>query len=244
MFLMTPLKLGKALPAWLPPSAASFKRRAKPDPAARGRRLAGGWLRHLGDVGVRLLGGIRELARLRDETGRVEVVPIDLQSGWALVRRATCWMAALRFRLVAEAAAARLKNPPAKPDQLALLLAAAEADANAALPRRRPKRGRARVESHEVRYHTCIDGISTAAALAQICADLGAASTVLIEPDARRLVEAIAVEARTLLGESEVALLPPPKIVSRLYAMPPQQGAMPKGAISGVAPPPPAPGTG
>jgi hypothetical protein len=231
--------LGKAVPAWLPPSAASFKRRAKPDPAARGRRLAGGWLQQLGGVGVRLLGDIRALARLREDTGRVEAAAIDLQSCWALVRRATLWMAALRFRLVAEAAAARPKIPLTRLEQLALLIAAAEADAKADLLPRRPKRAKARVETHEVRYDACIEGISTPAALAQICADLGTASTVMIDPVARRLVEAIAVEARILLGESEVALLPAPRIVSRLYAMPPQQGALP-----GVAPPPPVPGTG
>jgi hypothetical protein len=243
-FVNTP-HLGIAPPAWLPPSALSFKPRAKPDPGARGRRFARGWLRQLGDVGVRLVAGIRELARSQAEAGgQADIVPTDINMGWRLVRRATRWMAALRFRLVAEAAAGRPKiDPPTKLDPLAQVLAAAEADTKATRRRPRaagqPKPARARVETHEVRYDACIDGIPTAAVLAQICADLGAASTVLIELDARRLIEAIATEARTLLGESTVALLPAPRVIGRWYAMPPPQATM-----SGVVPPAATPGTG
>jgi hypothetical protein len=245
-FFVNAPHLGTAPPAWLPPSAMSFKTRTKPDPATRGRRLVGGWLRQLGDIGVNLVAGIRELARLRaDAGGPVEVAPIDINLGWVLVRRATRWMAALRFRIAAETAAARLKvDPPAQFDPLAKMLTAVEADAKAALRRQqaaeRPKPARAaRVETHEVRHDNCIDGIPMAAVLAQVCADLGAASTVLVEPDASRLIEAIAAEARALLGESTVALLPAPKVIGRAYGEPP-----PAGTMSGVVPPTPAPGTG
>jgi hypothetical protein len=231
--------LGNALPAWLPPSALSFKKRAKPDPAARGRRAVGGWLRQLGGVGAKLVAEMRELARLRGAGGgQTEAAPVDINLGWVLVRRATRWMVALRVRLAAENAAARLKIEPPAP-----MFEAAEADAKPAGRRRRPA-GRPRpakppVEILDGRCDNCIDGIPTAAVMAQVCADLGAASIVLIEPDARRLVEAIAAEARALLGESDVALLPAPRVMGRWYGAPPAQAAM-----AGVPPSPPAPGTG
>jgi hypothetical protein len=245
LFFMSEPLLGNAAPAWLPPSALSSKTRTKPDPAARGRRLVGGWLRQLGDIGVQLVAGIRALARLRAEgAGQAEAAPIDINLGWVLVRRATRWMAALRFRIAAETGAGRPKSePPAKLDTPAQMLAAMEADVKTALRRMQaagqPKPARERAESHEVRQDNCIDGISTEAVVAQICADLGAAATVLIETDARRLIEAIAAEARALLGESTVALLPAPRVIGRLYGQPSTQASM-----SGVAVPPPAPGTG
>jgi hypothetical protein len=242
--MTTPI-LGTAPPAWLPPSALSSKTRTKPDPAARGRRLVGGWLRQLGDVGVRLVAGIRASARLRAEAaGHAEAAPIDINLGWVLVRRATRWMAALRFRIAAETGAGRLKSDPvAKLDTPAQVMAAMEADVKIALRRLQaagqPKPARARAEPHEVRQDDCIDGIPTEAVLAQVCADLGAAATVLIEPDAKRLIEAIAAEARAMLGESTVALLPEPRVSGRVYGQPPTQTSM-----SGVAVAPPAPGTG
>jgi hypothetical protein len=243
-FVNTP-HLGNAAPAWLPPSALSCKQRAEPDPAARGRRRVGGWLRHLGDVGVRLVAGIRALARLRAEAaGQAEAAPIDINLGWVLVRRATRWMAALRFRIAAETGAARTKSePPARLDTPAQMLAAMEADVKTALRRMQaagqPKPARERAERHEVRQDNCIDGIPTEAVLAQVCADLGAAATVLIEPEAKRLIEAIAAEARAMLGESTVTLLPEPRVIGRLYGQPSTQAPM-----SGVAVAPPAPGTG
>jgi len=245
MFLMTTPNPGKAMPAWLPPSALPLKQRAKPDAAARERRLVGGWLRRLGDVRMRLAAGIRDFVRQRVAAGgQAEIVPIDINLGAVLLRRATRWMAALRFRLVAEAAAARPKvDPPAKLDPLARLLARAEADMRAALQRRpaagQPKPARARDATDEGRHDNCIEGIPTAAVLAQICADIGNASTVMIEPDARRLIEEIAIEARALLGETDVALLPAPRVIGRLYAMPPPEATMP-----GIAGPATAPGTG
>jgi hypothetical protein len=250
MFLMTTPNPGIAAPASLPPPVSS-RSRAKPDPAARRRRLVGGWLRQLGDIGVQLVAGIRQLARVRAAAGgQDEVAPIDLNLGWVLVRRATRWMAALRFRVAAEAAAARLKNDPvANPDPvstldaMAQMIAGVEADVKTTLHRLQaaeaPKPATVRVERHEVRHDACIDGIPTSAVLAQVCADLGAASTVLIEPDARRLIEGIAAEARAMLGETSVALLPVPRVIGRSYAVAPPQASM-----AGVAAPPAAPGTG
>jgi hypothetical protein len=199
----------------------------------------GGWLRQLGEVAAKLVAEARELVRLRGATvGPVEAAPIDINLGWVLVRRATRWMVALRVRLAAENAAARLKTDPPAP-----MFEAAEADAKPAGRRRRaagrPQRARPPVEILDGRCDNCIDGIPTAAVMAQVCADLGAASTVLIEPDARRLIEGIAAEARALLGESTVALLPAPRVVGRWYGQPPAQVAM-----SGVVPPVSAPGTG
>jgi hypothetical protein len=199
----------------------------------------GGWLRQLGDLGAKLVAEMRELARLRAvATRQVEAAPIDVNLGWVLVRRATRWMVALRVRIAAENAAARLKIEPPAP-----MFEAAEADAKPAGRRRRPavrpQPAKPPVEILDGRCDNCIDGIPTAAVMAQVCADLGAASTVLIEPDARRLVEAIAAEARALLGESTVALLPAPRVMGRWYGQPPAQVA-----VSGVVPPVSAPGTG
>ncbi len=182
---------------------------------------------------MRLVAAIRELARSQAEAGgQADIVPVDINLGWRLVRRATRWMAALRFRIIAENTALP------KLDPLAQGLAAAEADANAGQRRPQAKRaGAARADNHEVRHDNCIDGLTMAAVLAQVCADLGAAATVLSEPDARRLIEAIATEARMLLGESTAALLPAPRVFGRWYGAPPQ-------AASGVALSPTAPGTG
>jgi hypothetical protein len=199
----------------------------------------GGWLRQLGDLGAKLVAEMRELARLRAvATRQVEAAPIDINLGWVLVRRATRWMVALRVRLATENAAARLKTEPPAP-----MFEAAEADAKPAGRRRRgaarPRPARPPVEILDGRCDNCIDGIPTAAVMAQVCADLGAASIVLIEPDARRLVEAIAAEARALLGESTVALLPAPRVMGRWYGAPPAQATM-----SGAVPPTVTPGTG
>jgi hypothetical protein len=244
LFLVNTSLQGNAPPAWLPPSALSFKQRAKPDPAARGRRLVGRWLRELTGIGVKIAAGITELARWRRVTGTGEAVPIDINLGWVLVRRAMHWMAALRTRLDAENAAAKIGIDP--PEQV---IDPSDSDVDQAVKRLRaaavPKPAREPAEGHDVSRNlgraVSIEGMSAADVVAQICADLGAAATLLSEADARRQIEAIAAAAQALLGESTAALLPAPKVLGRLYGEPPAQATM-----SGVVPPAvmPSPDTG
>lgn len=254
MFCMSQPHPSREIPAWLPPSVLLQKSKPKPDPAARVRRAVGGWLGQLADIGFGLDMAFRELARLRHETGRGERVPIDINLGWVLVSRAICWIKALQLRLAAETRAAkRAAEASARPSGGPVSAFDAMLQEFLKLDKQmragqKPKRAR---KPREIRPNPWdrewgppanIDGKSMAEVTAQILADLYAAERLLIDPIARRQIEAIAAEARALLGESGVALLPLPRVIGRpqaAAASPPADGVAP------AAPAPvPGPGTG
>jgi hypothetical protein len=126
---------------------------------------------------------------------------VDLDMGWALVTRAIRWTVALQVRFLAECKAA------AKIVLAARFGATAKAasktresrqDAAAPAPvRRKPGAGAA---AGAMPPDRCIAGKSLAEVVAQICADLGVAATLLEGRPEAAEIAAIAAAARAFLG--------------------------------------------
>ena len=161
-----------------------------------GRWQLGRWLARLGDIGVALVVRMGGIAAQRPAHGAAETVRVDLELAWSLVARAIRWTRALRARLAAEAVAAkaamdaddgRFLDRPERLDDGSVWNE--NRTAHRAAPAGRPE------------PDDCIDGKPVADVVGQICADLGAAATLLGDAEAARQIAAIAAAARALLGD-------------------------------------------
>jgi hypothetical protein len=216
------------------PDAATFALpplRLPPRPF--GLRQIRAWLWQLGEIGVRVVESVTALSVHRRKNpapnGRFEV---DLAR--RLVVRAMRWVEALRIRLAAEAKAARGPKERRVSDYDA---------PEALLPGRpRPKRWE---PAYKAEADDGIGNRPAAEVVAQICADLGTASTILRMPRAAAQIAEIAAAARALLGGPEEAWTPMPVVV--------RSSDLPAGtveaevAVAPAAVPPlsaPAPGSG
>jgi hypothetical protein len=201
-------------------------------PRPFGLRRIRQWLWQLGEIGVRVVESVTALSVHRRKNpvpnGRFEV---DLAR--RLVVRAMRWVEALRVRLAAEAKAAR--GPKERrvsdfdpPEDL--------------LPHRRP-----RPKRWEPAYKAeADDGIGNrpaAEVVAQICADLSHAATILRMPRAAAQIAEIAAAARALLGGPEETWTPLPVVV-RSSDLPAGEVEVAVAVAPVAVPPLPAPDSG
>ena len=217
-------------------AAVSDPRSRPPDPTGPGqsrwlgRWQLGRWLRRLADIGVALVVRMSGIAALRPAQGAAATVRVDLELAWSLVARAMRWTRALRARLAAEAVAAKAAMDADdgrfldRPERLDDGSAWNEyRTAHRAAPAGRPE------------PDDCIDGKPVAEVVGQICADLGAAATLLGDAEAARHIAAIAAAARALLGD--------PAGAAAAAAVPGTRDRAP-GEAAPAAMPVPAPNTG
>jgi hypothetical protein len=211
-----------------PDDAASALPPLRLPPRPFGLRRIRQWLWQLGEIGVRVMESVTALSVHRRKNpvpnGRFEV---DLAR--RLVVRAMRWVEALRVRLAAEAKAAR--GPKERrvsdfdpPEPL--------------LPGRpRPKRWE---PAYKAEADDGIGNRPTVEVVAQICADLDTAATILRMPRAAGQIAEIAAAARALLGGPEEAWTPLPVVV--------RSSDLPAGTVevevAVAAPPLPAPDSG
>jgi len=180
-------------------AALSDPRSRPPGPTLQLGRQLGRWLGRLADIGVALVVLMGGIAAQRPAHGAAETVRVDLDLAWSLVARAMRWTRALRARLAAEAVAAKAAMDPDerlldRPERLHDGSVWNEnRTAHRAAPAGRPE------------PDDCIDGKPVAEVVGQICADLGAAATLLGDAEAARHIAAIAAAARALLVSPEGA---------------------------------------
>jgi hypothetical protein len=211
-----------------------------------GRRV-GRWLGQLVDIAEGLVGRMRSIAASQREDPAARPA-IDLDLGSSLLARAMRWTRALRARLAAEAEDARAamkreniwREPPERLNDWDE--GGDDLDWVDATLRRLSLRRQAPAETaaEPPAADDCIDGKPVAEVVAQICADLGVAATLLRGAEAAQRIAAIAAEAHALLGGPE-AWTPPPIPAAE------QRSAAEPAASAQAAPMPtpvPAPDTG
>jgi hypothetical protein len=178
-----------------------FAKYAEMDVAARGHLRR--WLVQLAHFAVGLGDRLNRTSafRLANPTAAKTV---DLDVVWALVTRAMRWTVALNIRFTTElsvgpkAVSARTERRRERP----------------AASAQRPKRA-ARRAARGLPPDRCIDGKSVGEVVAQICADLRGAATLMEGHPEAAEIAAIAVAARALLGGPDAAWTARPPPASR-----------------------------
>jgi hypothetical protein len=202
----------------IPPDTAASAQRDHPgdpdglagtDAATLGH--VGGWLVQLADIAVALAERMNRSAAYRRANPEIPAT-VDLDRGWALVTRAMRWVGALQGRFMAEIKAVAKIVLAA---EVTVAKAAGEVRENRRDgPEQAPvnKKPSVRATTGRMPPEHCIDGKSVAEVVAQICADLSLAATLLHGRSTAQQIAAIAEAARALLGgpDQEWRALPVP----------------------------------